>query len=192
MKMTYAFETVLNMSISSLWLILAVLCARFVLIKAPKWTRMMLWALVAVRLVMPFTPESPLSLVPETEPVELSVITYEEQGEEWPQEQPMTSDGDAPGVGQQVTVTDPAPETPMLPVTPEVPVTPVLPTAPDLPEADPPAAVTDEKDEKRENDTVAEEQGTAEKASLSGTVLTVAWIGGMVLMVGYFVFCYIR
>lgn len=46
------------------WLILAVVALRFFLQKAPKWTRYILWALVAVRLCCPLTLESVFSLVP--------------------------------------------------------------------------------------------------------------------------------
>ena len=78
--MTRIFEAVLNVSINSVWLIFAVMCARLALYKAPKWTRMMLWALVAVRLVLPFALESPLSLVHETEVIDLSAA-YEKDEE---------------------------------------------------------------------------------------------------------------
>jgi len=55
---------VLSRSVAATALILAVLIARLLLVKAPKRVRIWLWALVAVRLLMPVLPESPLSLVP--------------------------------------------------------------------------------------------------------------------------------
>lgn len=57
-----AFITLVNLGISVSWLILAVLLLRLCLKKAPKWTRGLLWALVAVRLVCPIQLESSLSV----------------------------------------------------------------------------------------------------------------------------------
>ena len=59
------FSNILNMSISASWLILAVILLRAILTKAPKGFRYILWALVAIRLLCPFTIESSFSLVPE-------------------------------------------------------------------------------------------------------------------------------
>ena len=61
------FPRILNMSISASWLVMAVLGLRFVLRKAPKAFRCALWALVAIRLVCPVLPESPVSLIPTAE-----------------------------------------------------------------------------------------------------------------------------
>ena len=62
--MSALFLTVLNLSINASWLILAVIVARLLLRKAPKWISCLLWALVAVRLLVPFSLESALSLLP--------------------------------------------------------------------------------------------------------------------------------
>lgn len=59
------FITLLNMSISATWLIFAVVLVRLCLGKAPKWIRGVLWGMVALRLVVPFALESPISLVPD-------------------------------------------------------------------------------------------------------------------------------
>jgi len=59
------FITLLNMSISATWLIFAVVLVRLCLDKAPKWIRGVLWGMVALRLVVPFALESPISLVPD-------------------------------------------------------------------------------------------------------------------------------
>ena len=59
------FLQILTMSFSASWLILAVILIRWLLRKAPKGFRYVLWALVAVRLLCPFYFESELSLVPE-------------------------------------------------------------------------------------------------------------------------------
>lgn len=62
--MANVFLTLLHRSIAAGWLILAVLLLRACLRRAPKWVRGILWGLVAVRLVCPFSIESPFSLMP--------------------------------------------------------------------------------------------------------------------------------
>ncbi len=62
--MTALFQTILSRSLSASWVVLAVISARFLLKKAPKWVNCALWALVALRLVCPISIESPFSLVP--------------------------------------------------------------------------------------------------------------------------------
>ena len=64
------FLHVLDRSVTVCWLILAVVCVRFLLKKAPKWIRGILWGMVALRLVLPFSLESVFSLLPEETPVE--------------------------------------------------------------------------------------------------------------------------
>ena len=59
------FLKIAGMSISASCLVLAVLLLRLVLKKAPKWISVLLWGLVALRLLMPFSIESNFSLVPE-------------------------------------------------------------------------------------------------------------------------------
>ncbi|MDE6935252.1 MAG: M56 family metallopeptidase [Oscillospiraceae bacterium] len=63
-----------NRSAAAGWLILAVVLLRLVLQKAPKSMRCLLWALVAVRLVCPFSIESMLSLIPSAETVPQAVL----------------------------------------------------------------------------------------------------------------------
>lgn len=53
-----AFLKLSNMSISASWLVLAILVLRLVLKKAPKWVNVLLWGMVAVRLICPFSIES--------------------------------------------------------------------------------------------------------------------------------------
>lgn len=62
--MNEIFVKIFNMSFVSLWLILAVIILRLLLRKSPKWIRCVLWAMVAVRLIVPFSFESGFSLVP--------------------------------------------------------------------------------------------------------------------------------
>lgn len=63
------FLKLLNMSINAGWLILAVIVLRLLLRKAPAWISCLLWALVAVRLVCPFSLESIFSLIPSGETI---------------------------------------------------------------------------------------------------------------------------
>lgn len=67
--MTEFFVSVVNMSISAGWIVLAVLLLRLLLKKAPKWITVLLWGIVAVRLVCPFTIESALSLIPSAQTI---------------------------------------------------------------------------------------------------------------------------
>lgn len=59
------FSTIIDMSIVSSFVILAVLLIRLVLRWAPKRFSYVLWAVVLLRLLCPFAVESPLSLIPE-------------------------------------------------------------------------------------------------------------------------------
>ena len=72
--MNATFLKVLNTSITAGWLVAAVVLLRFLLRKAPKWTRCVLWGLVALRLVFPFTIESGISLLPSAEPVRTEFV----------------------------------------------------------------------------------------------------------------------
>lgn len=74
MAMADLFLKVLNMSLSAGWLVLAVLVLRLALGKAPKWIHVLLWGMVAVRLVCPFTLESVLSLIPSPQVVSPSIM----------------------------------------------------------------------------------------------------------------------
>ncbi len=68
--MTGVFMKLLNMSIATSWLILAVIILRLLLKKAPKRLTCALWILVAVRLVCPVSFESAFSLIPSAETVQ--------------------------------------------------------------------------------------------------------------------------
>ncbi len=58
------FSNTLNASITAGWVTLAVLLLRLVLKKAPKWLHVSLWSLVALRLILPFSLESSVSVLP--------------------------------------------------------------------------------------------------------------------------------
>lgn len=68
------FLKVLNMSITAGWLVLAVLVLRLLLRKAPKAFAVALWALVGLRLLLPFSVESSVSLVPSSETVPPTIL----------------------------------------------------------------------------------------------------------------------
>ncbi len=65
--MTDLFYSIVNTSITAGILVLVVLLLRMILNKAPKWVNVLLWGLVAVRLILPFSIESPFSLIQKTE-----------------------------------------------------------------------------------------------------------------------------
>ena len=52
------FLKLCNMSIAAGWLILAVILLRVLLKRVPKWIYCLLWGIVAVRLICPFSIES--------------------------------------------------------------------------------------------------------------------------------------
>lgn len=73
--MTELFLQVVNRSISASWLVLAVLILRVLLRRSPKWIRVLLWGMVGVRLVCPFSLESVWSLVPSAQTISPTLLT---------------------------------------------------------------------------------------------------------------------
>ena len=73
--MSELFLAVINMSISASWIVLAVFVLRLLLKKAPKWIAVLLWAVVALRLICPFTMESDLSMIPSAQTVSPTIMT---------------------------------------------------------------------------------------------------------------------
>ncbi|MBQ6823891.1 MAG: M56 family metallopeptidase, partial [Clostridia bacterium] len=65
---------ILNMSITAGWLVLVVILLRLLLNKAPKAIRCLLWGLVGLRLLCPFSFESVLSLIPSAETVPQEIL----------------------------------------------------------------------------------------------------------------------
>ena len=63
------FLKIVNMSISASWMVLAVLVLRFCFKKIPKWISCILWGIVGLRLMMPFSIESMFSLIPSEETI---------------------------------------------------------------------------------------------------------------------------
>ena len=75
--MSGIFLKLLNLSISASWLVLVVLALRLVLKRAPKWVNVLLWGMVALRLMLPFSIESALSLIPSAETVSPEVVRFD-------------------------------------------------------------------------------------------------------------------
>ena len=63
------FLKILNMSISASWLILVILLLRLIFRRLPKWIMVLLWGIVALRLLLPVSLESNLSLIPNKETI---------------------------------------------------------------------------------------------------------------------------
>ena len=75
--MSGIFLKLLNLSISASWLALVVLALRLVLKRAPKWVNVLLWGMVALRLMLPFSIESALSLIPSAETLSPEVVRFD-------------------------------------------------------------------------------------------------------------------
>lgn len=71
------FIAILNNTLVASWIIFAVIVLRFVfkkfIKKIPKWVNCLLWGLVAIRLVFPFSIESIFSLIPSAKPVPVDI-----------------------------------------------------------------------------------------------------------------------
>ncbi|MEN6594724.1 MAG: M56 family metallopeptidase [Clostridiaceae bacterium] len=61
--MTELFRTILNMSVTGAIAVLGLLLLRFPLRRAPRWIRCALWAVVFLRLAVPFSFSAPVSLL---------------------------------------------------------------------------------------------------------------------------------
>ena len=74
--MAAVFLKLLNLSISASWLVLVVLVLRLISKRSPKWMNVLLWGIVALRLVLPFSIESALSLIPSAETVSPAAVQF--------------------------------------------------------------------------------------------------------------------
>jgi len=72
--MSDIFLKVLNTSISAGWIVLIVATLRLILKRAPKWVMCLMWFAVGMRLVLPISFESPISLLPSKETVNNSLF----------------------------------------------------------------------------------------------------------------------
>ena len=62
------------MSITATWVVLAVIILRLLLRKTPTWINLVLWSAVAIRLIIPFSFESALSLIPNAQTVSSQIM----------------------------------------------------------------------------------------------------------------------
>ena len=72
--MESVFLAVLNMSLTAGWVILALFLLRLLLRRSPRWLLCLLWIPAAIRLVLPFSVESVLSLLPSGEPIPQEIL----------------------------------------------------------------------------------------------------------------------
>ena len=96
------FVKLVNMSIAASWLILVVMLLRLILRKAPKWVNVLLWGLVALRLLCPFSIKSALSLIPGSETVPEEIFFYEAAQQHTPA---WLDIADNPAFSQNVSLT---------------------------------------------------------------------------------------
>ena len=85
-------------SISASWLVLAVMLLRAACRRIPRWMICLLWALVAVRLVCPFSIESRWSLTPDAEPIAERIVYAVRPGEAPVREEQSAPAGDDPAL----------------------------------------------------------------------------------------------
>ncbi len=123
--MSEFFLAVVNMSIAASWIVLAVLLLRLLLKKAPKWIIVLLWGIVAVRLICPFSIESVMSLIPSAQTINPEILVEQAPAidSDFPMldgiENPVINGTDSPVIGEPVTpVPDTAPTTPVQTVIP--------------------------------------------------------------------------
>ena len=76
--MESVFLHLLNISITATYIVLAVILLRFLLFKAPRWVSCLLWAVVGLRLMLPFSIESIFSLVPSAEPIPSDIMVSQQ------------------------------------------------------------------------------------------------------------------
>ncbi len=72
--MNYLLLKLINMSITASYLLIAIMLIRLLFKKMPKFINCILWGIGALRLVLPFSFESKISLVPSSSPIMPSVI----------------------------------------------------------------------------------------------------------------------
>jgi len=71
------FFKAVDMSLTASYIIAAVIILRIILKKAPKQIHCLLWAIVAVRLIFPFSLESNFSLIPKSDTIGEIIIDYD-------------------------------------------------------------------------------------------------------------------
>ena len=107
------FLKLLNMSITASYFILGILLLRLLFRKIPKWISVLLWGLVALRLLLPFSIESNQSLIPTTDPIPQSVLSPTEIA--FDHVIPTMNIADTSGVSSTPMVPDPPTATTIIP-----------------------------------------------------------------------------
>lgn len=113
--MEAVFLKILNMSITAGWLVLAVLVLRLIFKKAPKALSVLMWALVGIRLICPFSIESALSLIPSAQTVPEQILT--EQTPAIQSGVPVFNNAVNPVIGEALEATASAAVTPVRSIT---------------------------------------------------------------------------
>lgn len=165
--MTAVFLHFLNLSITAGWIVLAVLLLRLCLKKAPRWITCVLWGLVALRLILPFSIESPISLIPSAQ----TVVNTEDAGVTVPVVDSGVSAIDKPLNDWLQTPVNPPVQSPLPPVT--------------TPDTGPDAIPDNPTGEK---DSPGEEPDTTPTVSRMERILNIAapvWLVGIGLMLLY-------
>jgi len=173
--MTALFNHILNTGITAGILVLVVILLRFLLKKAPKYISVLLWGLVALRLVMPFSIESPLSLIPKTDWVVSESIPS-------PITPPADNVGSPDVPGDAVDI----PDTPGSPIqsAPITPITPITPSEGSPTQSAPNTPITP---------ITPEPTPTAPREDVSLTeVIPYVWLGGVAAMLLYMALSYLR
>src|SRR5665647_2262073 len=74
MRIEELFVNFLNMSITASYVVIAVIILRLLIRKAPRWISCTLWALVGLRLILPFSFESGMSLIPSSGTITTDIL----------------------------------------------------------------------------------------------------------------------
>ena len=68
------FLKMFNMSVSAMWIVFAIILLRVFLKKSPKWVNAALWGLVGLRLILPVSFKSILSLIPSINTIPTEIV----------------------------------------------------------------------------------------------------------------------
>lgn len=76
--MSDIFIKIFNIGMTAGWLVLAILLLRPLMRRVPRWINCLLWGIVGLRLIFPFSLESIFSLIPSAEPLPQDIMTSPE------------------------------------------------------------------------------------------------------------------
>ncbi len=72
--MSEIFLKILNMSIIASYIIVAAVLIRFLFKKLPKWINCVIWGMVGLRLVFPFSIKSIFSIIPRIDEIQSNIL----------------------------------------------------------------------------------------------------------------------